>query len=66
MLCGSGSHMLQEPDDAEFTDDNLSGAEEDLAGDHNPLAAPCPPSIGRIVLQGPRHGPAPLRCLSLA
>ena len=35
MLCGVGPQLLQEPDGAEFTDDDLSGAEVDLAGDHD-------------------------------
>lgn len=53
------------PDDAELTDDDLSGAEEDLAGDQHPVAALCPAGIDCILLQGPWHGPAPLCGLSL-
>lgn len=64
MLCGVGPHLLQEPDDAELTDDDLSGA-EDLAGDQHPVAALCPAGIDCILLQGPWHGPAPLCGLSL-
>ena len=37
--CGIGSQLLQEPDVAELTDNDLSRTEEESAGGHDPVTA---------------------------